>query len=62
METRRGVASRREKVVGKEDSPSLSTGGAVEGLLEAAAMRDGSPNTVNGDSPQKEKFQIHRRR
>jgi hypothetical protein len=55
METRRGGAGRKDKAVGKEDSPFLSTGGAVEGLLEAAAMRDGSPNTVNGDPAQKEK-------
>jgi hypothetical protein len=55
METRRGIVGRREKAVGKEDSLSLSIGGTVERLLEAATVRDGSPSAINGNSPQKEK-------
>ena len=41
IETRRCIAARREKAVGKEDSPSLSIGGTIEGLLEAARLKGG---------------------
>jgi hypothetical protein len=53
METRRGAAERRTKMVGrnKEDSRHHTTDGATEGLVDTAVQSKEAPNAVFAYSP-----------